>query len=112
MITDLIEGKKVKADQYWPDQEDPVLRFEDGLTVEYLSHTYPGTYIQRSLKITTGSGSCHLVEQIHCMAWRDMAAPSDTKVTWKIFNLEHELLLKTQPKLVAKLRPRPNLSPS
>ena len=78
--------------------ENPVLELEEGVKVkeilmdcgvkpktpaqvEYLSHSFPGTYYHRKIRITTQDGESHDVDQLHCTAWRDMAAPSDTKVS-------------------------------
>eukprot|EP00092_Neocalanus_flemingeri_P028210 GFUD01030634.1.p1 GENE.GFUD01030634.1~~GFUD01030634.1.p1 ORF type:complete len:437 (-),score=90.14 GFUD01030634.1:394-1647(-) len=80
MITDLVEGNKVKAHKYWPDTDNRVLNLEGGMKVKYLSHSYPGTYYHRKLIITSQHGVTHEVDQLQCTAWKDMAAPDDTKI--------------------------------
>ena len=53
MITSLVEGppegpQKKKADQYWPDKEDPIMELGNGVILEHLSSSYLGTYFCRS----------------------------------------------------------------
>eukprot|EP00092_Neocalanus_flemingeri_P011524 GFUD01012419.1.p1 GENE.GFUD01012419.1~~GFUD01012419.1.p1 ORF type:complete len:975 (-),score=207.58 GFUD01012419.1:44-2638(-) len=95
MITDLVDGNKVKAHQYWPDMDSPTLQLEGGMKVEYLSHSYPGTYYHRKMRITSQSGLTHEVNQLQCTAWKDMAAPSETKIlldlAYAIPPLKHNL---------------------
>ena len=33
MITGLVEGRRVKADKYWPDAEDDVKKLSNGITI-------------------------------------------------------------------------------
>ena len=49
MLTALDEGiiKRKKADKYWPDKYKPVKDLKNGLTLEYLSISYQGTYTHR-----------------------------------------------------------------
>ena len=37
MITKLVENKVVKADQYWPDEDDPILYIENNINVMFKS---------------------------------------------------------------------------
>ena len=46
--------------------------------VEYVSHSFPGTYYARQLTVTQ-AGVSRTVTQIHCTAWKDLAAPDDTQ---------------------------------
>ena len=49
MLTALDEGvlKRKKADKYWPDKYKPVKDIGNGITLEYLSMSYQGTYSHR-----------------------------------------------------------------
>ena len=47
MITGLTEGNKVKAHQYWPDEENRTMDLGNGVKLEYKEHTYQGTYYLR-----------------------------------------------------------------
>ena len=37
VITKLVENNGVKADQYWPDEDDPILYFENNINVMFKS---------------------------------------------------------------------------
>ena len=55
MITKLVENKKRKAHQYWPEDagEDPlglVLDIGGGCSVEFVSSSYQGSYFLRQAK--------------------------------------------------------------
>ena len=52
MLTALDEGiiKRKKADKYWPDKYKPVKDLKNGITLEYLSLSYQGTYTHRFVK--------------------------------------------------------------
>ena len=47
MITCLVEGKKKKADQYWPDEENRKMDLGNGHQLEYVDTSYQGTYYHR-----------------------------------------------------------------
>ena len=47
MITELVEGGKKKADQYWPDKETKTIDLENNIKLQFLQSTYQGTYYQR-----------------------------------------------------------------
>ena len=48
MLTELEEGGKRKSDQYWPDRDNITMALENGLTLEHLTSSYQGTFINRS----------------------------------------------------------------
>ena len=88
MITRLVEKKKLKAHQYWPDSEGedwklpdsppdphlgkevaPVLDIGGGCKVEHVSTSYQGTYFlrQADVKIMGRTSVCY-PQEVHCLA--------------------------------------------
>ena len=61
MITRLLEGKKRKADQYWPDQEQAVVELGEGSRVELVSSSYQGTYHLRKFTLWLPDGGMRQV---------------------------------------------------
>jgi len=90
MLTELIEGNKIKADQYWPEQVGDILQLDHGIEVEYLSCSNSSNYIHRRLRI----GSVE-VDQIHCTHWKDKTAPDSTQVMLELQSCVSRL--NTQP---------------
>ena len=50
MVTQLVEGKKVKAHQYWPDDKDTVITLKGNAKVELLDTSFQGDYHVRCKK--------------------------------------------------------------
>ena len=50
MITGLMEGTKMKADLYWPDEENKMMELGNDVTVEYLETSFQGTYFHRYMR--------------------------------------------------------------
>ena len=48
MLTDLREGGRPKADQYWPDKE---MELENGIKIQLFFRSYQGIYLLRLHKI-------------------------------------------------------------
>ena len=44
MVTQLVEAKKVKADQYWPNKDNSKMDLRDGARIELLDTSYQGNY--------------------------------------------------------------------
>ena len=44
MVTQLVEAKKVKADQYWPDKDNSKMDLKDGARIELLDTSFQGNY--------------------------------------------------------------------
>ena len=52
MITRLMEGKRVKAHQYWPDEDDKVLNLDNGMTVMRTRKQFNGSSVyHRKFKV-------------------------------------------------------------
>ena len=47
MLTELEEGGKRKSDQYWPDKDNITMALDNGVTLEHLTSSYQGTFINR-----------------------------------------------------------------
>ena len=85
MITRLVEGKKRKADQYWPDQEQAVVEVGEGSRVELASSSYQGTYHLRRFTLWLPDGGMRQVPtltkpnlqvcQLQTEDWPDLGAP-------------------------------------
>ena len=54
MITKLTEKNKVKADKYWPDEDNPVLNLENGISVTFESEEAENGLEQRSYLLQQG----------------------------------------------------------
>ena len=44
MVTQLLEGKKVKANQYWPDKEGTTINLKGNAKVELIDTSFQGDY--------------------------------------------------------------------
>ena len=44
MVTQLVEDKKVKAHQYWPDKDNKKMDLTDGARIELLDTSFQGNY--------------------------------------------------------------------
>ena len=44
MVTQLVEGKKVKANQYWPDMEGTTISLKGNAKVELVDTSFQGDY--------------------------------------------------------------------
>ena len=44
MVTQLVEGKKMKANQYWPDKDNFEMDLMDGARVELIDNSFQGNY--------------------------------------------------------------------
>ena len=78
MITRLLEGKKRKAHQYWPDQENPLMEIGGGFKVEHVT-TSEGNYILRKFSISSPDGEAREVIQLQTKEWPDLGAPEGPK---------------------------------
>ena len=117
MITGLEEGGKLKAHQYWPEEGEP-LQLANNITVELLSSSYQGTFYERwvidvqdyfmyyilhylypvtlyviptrKLRLTLASREQE-VTQLQTEEWRDLTAPSETRVLRDLVTRTREL---------------------
>ena len=44
MVTQLVEGRRVKANQYWPDKDNCKMDLKDKTRVELLDTSFQGNY--------------------------------------------------------------------
>ena len=44
MVTQLVEGAKVKGNQYWPDKDNCRMDLKDGTSIELLDTSFQGNY--------------------------------------------------------------------
>ena len=44
MVTQLVEGKRVKANKYWPDKDNCRIDLMDGARVELIDNSFQGNY--------------------------------------------------------------------
>ena len=44
MVTQLVEGKKMKANQYWPDKEGTVINLKGNAKVDLIDTSFQGDY--------------------------------------------------------------------
>ena len=51
MVTQLVEGKKVKANQYWPDKEDTAINLKGNAKVELIDTSFQGDYYIRYVEL-------------------------------------------------------------
>ena len=100
MITKLVEKKKIKAHQYWPDSGEDmkvgtVLDIGGGCKVEHVQTSYTGAYFIRSVKnkqencvmqryfriflIYLADGNNRQVIQLHTENWPELEAPEDPR---------------------------------
>ena len=98
MITKLVENKRRKAHQYWPDangeeSKETVLEIGGGARVEILSTSYQGSYhrrqiwnqnhfinlISRNFTIFLPDGDMKQVVQIQTKEWPDLTAPKEPR---------------------------------
>ena len=78
MVTQLVEANKVKAHQYWPDKENPVMDVGGGFKVEHVT-TSEGNYILRKFSISSPDGEAREVIQLQTKEWPDLGAPEGPK---------------------------------
>ena len=78
MITRLLEGRKRKAHQYWPDQENPLMEIGGGFKVEHVT-TSEGTYFIRKFSILSPDFKSREVVQVQVKKWPDLGEPEGPK---------------------------------
>ena len=91
MITDLEEGGKVKAHQYWPDANNPVVNLGTGVKLEFISSSYTWTYYERKIRINIPGLSPREVTQIQTKRWADLTAPDETNILRDMVSRAREL---------------------
>ncbi|KAF6024944.1 PTPRM [Bugula neritina] len=73
MVTNVIEDRKQKCEQYWPDDTSTELRYGD-ITVSMVSAEEWAEYVVRVLNIEK-NGEKRRVRQYHYTAWPDHGVP-------------------------------------
>ncbi|KAF6028141.1 hypothetical protein EB796_013539 [Bugula neritina] len=73
MVTNVVEERKHKCDQYWPDDTSTELRYGD-ITVSMVSADEWADYMVRMLKVEK-DGEVRTVKQYHYTSWPDHGVP-------------------------------------
>ena len=91
MLTDLMEGGKKKADQYWPDENERMFDLDAGVKLEFISSSYTWTYYERKIRINIPGLSPREVTQIQTKRWADLTAPDETNILRDMVSRAREL---------------------
>jgi len=105
MITRLVEGQKVKANQYWPDSVEetrmgPELKVAGGITIHHLSTSFQGSYFFRKFSISIPGDESREVVQLHTEDWPDLGVPDGPRVLVDLMMKTQSLQQSSDPILV------------
>ena len=94
MVTQLVEAKKVKANQYWPDMEGTTISLKGNAKVELIDTSFQGDYhirwkikqlyiyeksFFRRFSLTSATGETRRVTQMQMIVWPDLGAPNEVR---------------------------------
>ena len=91
MLTEIQEGGKRKSDQYWPDRDNMYLALDNGLTLEHVTTSYQGTFLNRTIRINRQDDCCITVNHLQTKKWADLTAPDSTKILMDLVQKTMEL---------------------
>jgi len=101
MVTQLVEGKKVKAHQYWPDREGTTINLKGDAKVELTATSFQGDYHIRKFSLVSSKGNPRTVTQMQMIVWPDLGAPDQArKLVDMVQKVEKLHADKTTPILV------------
>lgn len=105
MITRLVEGQRVKANQYWPDSAEetkmgPELEVAGEVRIHHLSTSFQGSYFFRKFSISQPGCETREVFQIHTEDWPDLGVPDGTRLLVDLVTRAQSLQQSSDPILV------------
>ncbi|KAM7378583.1 hypothetical protein PAMA_013473 [Pampus argenteus] len=79
MVTQCVEKGRVKCDQYWPADREPL--YYGDLVIQMLSESVLAEWTVREFKITSESGCSYprVLRQFHYTVWPDHGVPDSTQ---------------------------------
>ncbi|GFS11939.1 receptor-type tyrosine-protein phosphatase alpha-like, partial [Elysia marginata] len=86
MLTNLVEGKKIKSAKYWNDQEPKTF---DKVTVELKSTKIYAEYTVRHMTLSESGSSTRDLIQFHFTAWLDKSVPESP---WGLVELYQRIM--------------------
>ncbi|KAK0046237.1 receptor-type tyrosine-protein phosphatase alpha [Biomphalaria pfeifferi] len=85
MLTDLVEGTKVKCEKYWPDSDKMQIGY---IKVKLGSTQVFADYTIRKLELSKKGESSHIFTQFHFTSWPDKGVPS---TQWSLVDVEQRV---------------------
>uniref|UniRef100_A0A2C9LEY1 protein-tyrosine-phosphatase n=1 Tax=Biomphalaria glabrata TaxID=6526 RepID=A0A2C9LEY1_BIOGL len=85
MLTDLVEGTKVKCEKYWPDSDKMQFGY---IKVKLGSTQVFADYTIRKLELSKKGEASHIFTQFHFTSWPDKGVPS---TQWSLVDVEQRV---------------------